>query len=72
MITLETKNLKVLGKQIIKNISGSKFFDIGNRASAIKTAIQNAELNEIVLIAGKGHELEQIYKNKTIFFQIKK
>ncbi len=59
-------------KQIIKNISGSKFFDIGNRASAIKTAIQNAELNEIVLIAGKGHELEQIYKNKTISFSDKK
>ena len=27
--------------------------------------------NEIILVAGKGHELEQIYKNKTISFSDK-
>ena len=35
-------------------------------ASGIKFAVKNAEPNEIILIAGKGHEKEQIYKNKTI------
>ena len=29
---------------------------------AIKKAIQNAEPNEIILVAGKGHEEKQIYK----------
>ena len=59
-------------KEIIKYLRGVKFFDIGNRASAIKTAIKNAEPNEIILIAGKGHELKQIYKYKTISFSDKK
>ena len=59
-------------KEIIKYLRGVSFFDIGNRASAIKTAIKNAEPNEVILIAGKGHELKQIYKYKTISFSDKK
>ena len=47
-----------------KNIRFSKYFNIGNRAKAIKTAITNAEPNEVILVAGKGHEAQQIYKNK--------
>ena len=53
-------------KEIINNISNSNCYNIGNRATAIKFAVKNAEPNEIILIAGKGHEKEQIYKNKTI------
>ena len=53
-------------KEIITNISNSNCYNIGNRATAIKFAVKNAEPNEIILIAGKGHEKEQIYKNKTI------
>ena len=34
------------------------------RDLAIKKAIQNAQPQEIILIAGKGHETQQIYKNK--------
>ena len=41
-------------------------YDIANRKKAIKTAILNAEPNEVVLIAGKGHETQQIYKNKIV------
>ena len=33
---------------------------------AIKKAIQNADPQEIILIAGKGHEEQQVYKNKII------
>ena len=40
-------------------------FNIGNRTKAIKSAILNAEPNEVIIIAGKGRESEQIYKNKT-------
>ena len=39
---------------------------LGNRSDAIKTAIINAEPNEIILIAGKGHEVTQDYGNKII------
>ena len=53
-------------KEIIKHIEKSKCFNIGDRSKAIKTAVQNSEPNEIILIAGKGHETEQIYRNKII------
>ena len=31
---------------------------------AIRFAIANASQNEIILVAGKGHEDQQIYKKK--------
>ena len=40
--------------------------EIGNRALAIKKAIKNAQPNEVILVAGKGHEDQQIYKNKIL------
>ena len=43
-----------------------KKFNIGNRSLAIKKAIQNAEPGDVMLIAGKGHEKKQIYKNKIL------
>ena len=39
---------------------------------AIKRSIQNAEPQEIILIAGKGHEENQIYKNKVYKISDKK
>ena len=51
--------------EIVKHIKKLNCFNIGNRTKAIKSAILNAEPNEVIIIAGKGHELEQIYKNKT-------
>ena len=53
-------------RELIKKLNNTKHFNIGNRAKAIKSAILNADPNDIILIAGKGHETEQIYKNKTI------
>ena len=53
-------------KEIIKNLKKTINYNVGNRAEAIKTAILNAEPNEVILVAGKGHENEQIYKNKII------
>ena len=41
-----------------------KYFDIGDRSRAIKKAIKDASPSDIILIAGKGHEQKQIYKNK--------
>ena len=59
-------------KEITKSIRNKTTYDIGNRMRAIKTAIVNADPDEIILVAGKGHESEQIYKNKIIQISDKK
>ena len=46
--------------------------DIGSRKEAIKTAIQELSSNEILLVAGKGHEEIQDYGNKIKNFLDKK
>ena len=53
-------------KTIIRNVDNKNCYNISNRTKAIKTAILNANPNETVLIAGKGHENQQIFKNKII------
>ena len=59
-------------KEIIRNIKNKNCFNIGNRAEAIKTAILNADVDEIILVAGKGHETKQIYKDKIVQVSDKK
>tara|TARA_B100001057_G_scaffold224214_1_gene224513 strand:+ start:5191 stop:7953 length:2763 start_codon:yes stop_codon:yes gene_type:complete len=63
---------KKIRDHLLKHIAKNKALNIGSRELAIKTAIQNANPNEIVLIAGKGHEEYQIYKNKKIKISDKK
>ena len=62
---------KKIRNEIIKNINYNKYFNIGNRAEAIKKAILNSEQNEIILIAGKGHEDKQIFKNRIVYISDK-
>ena len=65
------ENPKTIRSSIIrgcKNIA----VDIGNRKKAIKTAINELGSNEILLVAGKGHESKQDYGNKIINFSDKK
>ena len=50
------ENPKKIRKEIINHLKGSTYFNIGNRSKAIKEAISKAEPNEIILVAGKGHE----------------
>ena len=59
-------------KEIIRNIKNKNCFNIGNRAEAIKTTILNADVDEIILVAGKGHETKQIYKDKIVQVSDKK
>ncbi len=66
------ENPKKIRKELSKYISQNKTFNIGNRLSAIKMAIKNARPQEIILIAGKGHEEKQVYKNKIIYISDKK
>ena len=58
--------------EILSNIKNKNCFNISSRTVAIKTAIKNADPNEIILVAGKGHEIEQIYKNRIIKISDKK
>ena len=58
------ENPKQIRNQLAKHISNKKYFNIGERSLAIKKAIQEACPLDIILIAGKGHEEKQIYKNK--------
>ena len=66
------ENPKKIRNEIIKNINPNKCFNIGKREEAIKKAIINSNQDEIVLIAGKGHEDKQIYKNRIINISDKK
>ena len=66
------ENPKKIRNEITRNLINANYFDIGNRALAIRTAIKNAEPNEVILVAGKGHESEQIYKNQIIKISDKK
>ena len=66
------ENPAKIRKDIINNLNGATYFNIGNRSQAIKQAILNAETDEVVLIAGKGHETYQDYGNKIIFTSDKK
>lgn len=54
---------KAIRQEIISGMDKNALVqEIGDRSLAIKTAIKNASKNDIVVIAGKGHENYQIYK----------
>ena len=57
-------------KDILKGCPNAR--NIGDRYKAIKTAIKEAEFNEVLLVAGKGHESTQIIRNKIKDFDDKK
>ena len=62
---------KKIRNQITSYLKECTYYNIGDRSKAIKTAILKADPNEVILIAGKGHESEQFYKNKTIIISDK-
>ena len=67
------ENPKKIIQDILEGISDKNKISIDiDRHNAIKKAISFAGKDDIVLIAGKGHENYQILKNKTIDFDDKK
>ena len=62
------ENPKKIRLTLLKYINKNKAFNISNRALAIKKAISNADHQEIILIAGKGHEEFQEIKGTKIPF----
>ena len=57
---------KNITKQIFQSVKKAEV--IHNRKLAIKKGIKITKKNEVLLIAGKGHENYQIFKNKIIYF----
>jgi UDP-N-acetylmuramoyl-L-alanyl-D-glutamate--2,6-diaminopimelate ligase len=61
-----TEDPASIRRQVIAGASGAQ--DIGDRRAAIAAAIREAEAEDIVMIAGKGHELGQIIGDKSYPF----
>ena len=61
------ENPKEIRKQIKKQINKIKLIEISSRELAIKTAVKNIKSDEILVVAGKGHERYQEYKKKKYF-----
>jgi len=65
------ENPKKIRNEIIRGCK-KLVVNIANRKEAIKTAIKELEANEILLVAGKGHEKTQDYGNRILNFSDKK
>jgi len=66
-----SENPKKIRSSIIKGCR-KLALDIGDRKKAIRTAINELRSNEILLVAGRGHEEKQDYGNKSINFSDRK
>ena len=65
------ENANSIRSQIKKGLKGSSFKEIGNRKKAIIFALRNSKPDEVILIAGKGHENYQYIGNKKIYLNDK-
>lgn len=65
-----TENPSAIIDDILVGISQTDcaYVVIENRFDAIEFALDNAKPNDIILLAGKGHETYQILKDRTIMF----
>lgn len=65
-----TEDPKAIIRDIITGIkpTGGLYHVVEDRASAIEWAIREAREGDMVIIAGKGHENYQIFKDRTIHF----
>lgn len=63
---------KITDEIVLGFSSASNYFLIHDRKNAIEYAIQHADKNDVVLIAGKGHETIQIIEHEHLSFDDKK
>ncbi len=66
------ENPKKIRKEIKKGIKKVKIEELPNRKKAIHKAIMSLNTGEILLVAGKGHEKNQDYGKKKLFFSDQK
>jgi len=67
-----SENPRSIIRDIVKGIKKSNYIQVIDRYKAIIEAIDNAKENDIIVVAGKGHESYQIIKNKRIPFDDRK
>ena len=65
------ENPKKIRNEIKKNIKRNKIFEIPDRKKAIASAVNNLNSNDILIVAGKGHENIQDFGKRKIFFSDK-
>jgi murE/murF fusion protein len=59
---------KKIRSEIKKKINKAKLFEVADRSKAIKRAILDLNLGDVLIVAGKGHENTQDYgKHKKLF-----
>lgn len=58
--------IKDIEKGIIS--TNADYICITDRREAIKYALENARAGDVIILAGKGHETEQIFADRTIHF----
>jgi UDP-N-acetylmuramoyl-L-alanyl-D-glutamate--2,6-diaminopimelate ligase len=63
-----TEEPQAIIKDILKGISKDNYIVIENRREAIKKAMSIAKKDDIIVVAGKGHEDYQELKDKVIHF----
>ena len=63
-----TENPEQILKDIEDGLTHKKYELIEDRRKAIYKAVSIADTNDVLVIAGKGHETYQISKNETIHF----
>ena len=61
------ENPAKIRKKIKSKIDKNKLIEIPSRSQAIETAINNLKSNDVLIVAGKGHENYQEYKTKKFF-----
>ncbi|HEY2829253.1 MAG TPA: UDP-N-acetylmuramoyl-L-alanyl-D-glutamate--2,6-diaminopimelate ligase, partial [Thermoanaerobaculia bacterium] len=57
--------------EIVRGIDGSNFETIADRRTAIRTAIDRASDDQVIVIAGKGHETYQVVGDQILHFDDK-
>ena len=60
---------KKIRKEILKGLVNTKVNEIGSRKKAILFALKKSNPNEVILIAGKGHEVYQDFGRKKNIFK---
>lgn len=65
-----TEEPSAIIEDVLAGISGTgcEYSVVENRFEAIEFALDNAKAEDIILLAGKGHETYQILKDRTIVF----
>ncbi|NFK77921.1 UDP-N-acetylmuramoyl-L-alanyl-D-glutamate--2,6-diaminopimelate ligase [Clostridium botulinum] len=63
-----TEDPKLIIKDVLEGIERDNYIVVEGRRDAIRKAMEIAKENDVIVVAGKGHEDYQILKDKTIHF----